>query len=289
MRYVQLRAFHHVAVCESFSKAAQMLHLTQPAISDQVRKLEYEYDVRLFDRSKKQIILTQHGHKLVELTHRMFEVEQQVLEYLTAEQSLRSGRLNIIADSTHHILHILDSFREKYPKIQVSIKAGNTASVIESLHSYTSDIGVLGVVPENREFDIAKLSSTPIVAFAPASNEISKLKSIKFGELVKLPLVLREPGSKTRAKLEELAAKRKMKLETFIEAEGREAVREIVAFGGGIGMVSEAEFGQDPSLVKIPISDANLMMDETLITLKERRDSKVIRAFLSLVNTQATS
>jgi len=180
MRYVQLRAFHHVAVCESFSKAAQMLHLTQPAISDQVRKLEYEYDVRLFDRSKKQITLTQHGHKLMELTHRMFEVEQQVLEYLTAEQSLRSGRLNIIADSTHHILHILGSFREKYPKIQVSIKAGNTASVIESLHSYTSDIGVLGVVPENREFDIAKLSSTPIVAFAPASNEISKLKSIKF-------------------------------------------------------------------------------------------------------------
>ncbi len=285
MRYVQLRAFHHVAVCGSFSKAAEMLHLTQPAISDQVRKLEYEYDVRLFDRSKKQIVMTHHGNKLLELTHRMFEVEQQVLEFLTSEQSLRTGHLNIIADSTHHILHILGPFREKYPDIRVSIRAGNTASVMENLRSYRCDIGVLGEIPENREFDITKLSSTPIVAFAPADNEISKLKSIKFGELLKLPLVLRESGSKTRAKLEELAASKNLKLGAFIEAEGREAVREVVAYGGGIGVVSEAEFSQTPNLVKISISDANLIMDEALITLKERKDSKVIRAFLSLVET----
>ena len=283
MRYVQLRAFHHVALCGSFSRAAEKLYLTQPAISDQVRKLESEYDVRLFDRSKKQIVLTQHGHKLLELTHRMFEVEQKALEYLTSEQTLKTGRLNIIADSTHHILHILGKFREKYPDIQVSIRSGNTASVMDSLNKYDSDIGVLGNVPDNREFDITELSSTPIIAFAPRGNKIAKKKSIKLSELVKLPLVLRESGSQTRAKLENLAAKKKLKLVSFIEAEGREAVREIVAFGGGIGVVSEAEFGQDPRLVKITIEDTNLMMDESLIILKERRDSKVIRAFLSLV------
>ena len=283
MRYVQLRAFHHVALCGSFSRAAEALFLTQPAISDQVRKLESEYDVRLFDRSRKQIALTEHGHKLLEITHRMFEVEQKALEFLTSEQTLKTGRLNIIADSTHHILHILRLFREKYPDIHVSIRSGNTASVIDSLNKYDSDIGVLGNVPENRELDITKLSSTPIIAFAPANNKLAKQKSIKLSQLAKLPLVLREPGSQTRAKLENMASKKNLKLDSFIEAEGREAVREIVAYGGGIGVVSEAEFGQDPRLMKITIEDANMMMDESLITLKERRDSKVIRAFLSLV------
>lgn len=283
MRYVQLRAFHYVAVCEGFSRAAEALHLTQPAISDQVRKLEIEYDVRLFERNKKQITLTKHGEKLLELTHRMFEIEQRALELLTAEKNLKSGRLNITADSAHHILHILSRFREKYPDIYVSIQVGNTAEVLENLYSYKADIGVLGEVPEGREFTVTRLSSTPIVAFAPADSEAAKLKSICLHDLARLPLVLREPGSKTRAKLEEYAQKQGIQLNAHIEAEGREAVREIVAFGGGVGIVSEAEFGRDSRLVKIPIDDSKLTMDEALITLKERQDSKLIRAFMSFV------
>ena len=125
MRYVQLRAFHHVAVCGGFSRAAEALHLTQPAVSDQVRKLEIDYDIRLFDRNRKQIALTPHGEKLLEFTNRLFEVEQQAAEYLNAERTLRSGRLNIIADSPHHILHVLGPFRQKYRGVYVSIRSGN--------------------------------------------------------------------------------------------------------------------------------------------------------------------
>ena len=91
MRYVQLRAFHHVAVHGGFSRAAEALGLTQPAISDQVRKLEAEYDIRLFDREKKQIRLTAAGRDLLEITNRLFEVEARALEYLSETQTLRSG------------------------------------------------------------------------------------------------------------------------------------------------------------------------------------------------------
>lgn len=73
MRYVQLRAFHNVAVHGGFSKAAQALHLTQPAISDQIRKLETEYNIRLFDRSKKQVALTEKGLTLLEITQKFLE------------------------------------------------------------------------------------------------------------------------------------------------------------------------------------------------------------------------
>lgn len=283
MRYVQLRAFHYVAVRGGFSRAADALHLTQPAISDQVRKLEMEYDIRLFDRHKKQVTLTDQGKKLLEVTHRMFEIEQQALEFLSESQSLRTGRLNIIADSTHHILHILTPFREKYPDIYVSIRVGNSETVIENLQSYKADIGVLGDVPENRNFKITKLSSTPIIAFALKHSEAAKFSSVTMKDLANMPLVLREPGSKTRAKIEEHALKAGLKLRGHIEAEGREAVKDIVASGGGVGIVSEAEFAQDSRLVKIPISDAVLTMDEALITLRERQDSKLIRAFMPFV------
>jgi len=74
MRYVQLRAFHYVAVHGGFSRAAEALHVTQPAISDQVRKLEAAYDIRLFDRQKKQISVTEEGKQLLDITHRLFEV-----------------------------------------------------------------------------------------------------------------------------------------------------------------------------------------------------------------------
>ena len=100
-----------------FSRAAKALHLTQPAVSDQVRKLEDEHDVLLFDRRKKQVTLTEFGWNLLEITNRLFEIEQQARDLLSESRELRSGRLNIMADSAHHLRHVLGPFREKYPGI----------------------------------------------------------------------------------------------------------------------------------------------------------------------------
>ena len=87
MRYVQLRAFHNVALHGGFSRAAEELHLTQPAISDQVRKLEEEYDVLLFNRLKKRVTLTPQGERLLEITLRLFDSEAQALELLSTSAS----------------------------------------------------------------------------------------------------------------------------------------------------------------------------------------------------------
>jgi aminoethylphosphonate catabolism LysR family transcriptional regulator len=289
MRYVQLRAFHHVAIHGGFSRSADALHLTQPAISDQVRKLESEYDVRLFNRSKKQITVTQAGEQLLKITRRMFEIEGQAHEFLSESRAVRTGTLNIMSDSTHHLLHILARFREKHPGIFVSVRAGNSAKVLNSLDAYDADIGVLGEVPHTREYETMLLSSTPIVAFVSKHSELAKHKSITFHELLKLPLVLREPGSRTRAELEQQAKVHRIKLTGLIEAEGREAVRDIVAGGGGVGIVSLAEFGRDPDLVKIQITKPEMIMDEALVCLRERKDSKLIRVFMALAREKAHS
>ncbi|RUX09960.1 LysR family transcriptional regulator [Mesorhizobium sp. M8A.F.Ca.ET.059.01.1.1] len=287
MRYVQLRAFHQVAISGGFSRAAEALFLTQPAISDQVRKLEEEYDVLLFNRNKKQVTLTHSGQKLLEITHRMFDTEQQALELLTESRALRSGTLRIVADAAHHLLHILGSFRARYPGVQVSVRAGNTETVISSLYSYDADIGVLGEVPAGRDFEVLKLNSTPIIAFTSIDHPLAGKKSLTLKQLAQESLVMRERGSKTRQKLEDLAATSKVELRPEIEAEGREAVREIVASGAGIGFVSAAEFGQDSRLVPITIDAPETLMDEALICLRERSGGKLVRAFLDMARSMS--
>ena len=288
MRYVQLRAFHYVAISGGFSRAADQLLLTQPAISDQVRKLEEEYDVLLFNRQRKQVALTPAGEKLLVITRRMFDNEQQALELLSESRAFRAGTLHIVADAAHHLLQILAEFRRKYPGVKISVRAGNTESVIESLYSYDADLGVLGEIPSSRDFDIVKLNSTPIVAFAAIGHPVTQKKTLTFDELAGLPLVMRERGSKTRRKLEDAAAQAGVELKPMIEAEGREAVREIVASGAGIGFVSAAEFGQDARLVKIPIDAPGLLMDEALICLTERSGGKLVRAFLDIARSIST-
>ncbi len=287
MRYVQLRAFHYVAISGGFSRAAEELFLTQPAISDQVRKLEEEYDILLFNRQRKQVTLTPAGEKLLVITRRMFDTENQALELLSESRALRAGTLRIVADAAHHLLHILAAFRERYPGVKVTMRAGNSETVIESLFSYDADIGVLGGIPVGRDFEVINLNSTPIVAFAAADHPAARRKSLSFAELAGLPLIMRERGSKTRRKLEEGAAEAGVELKFAIEAEGREAVREIVAAGAGIGFVSEAEFGNDTRLAKIPIEGPPMLMDEALICLTERSRGKTMRAFLDIARSLA--
>lgn len=289
MRYVQLRAFHYVAICGGFSRAAEALFLTQPAISDQVRKLEEEYDVLLFNRHKKQVTMTRHGQQLLEITHRMFDNEQQALDLLSESRALRSGTLRIVADAAHHLLHILGRFREKYPGIQVSVRAGNTETVISSLFAYDADLGVLGQIPEGREFETLKLNSTPIIAFVAGSHPLAGRRSMTLEELARHPLIMRERGSKTRQKLEEAAQSRALTLKPAIEAEGREAVREIVASGAGVGFVSSAEFGHHGRLAPIRIDADPMMMDEALICLRERSGGKLVRAFWQIAQDMAAS
>ncbi|TCO74076.1 LysR substrate-binding domain-containing protein [Rhodovulum euryhalinum] len=283
MRYVQLRAFHYVATCGGFSKAAEELFLTQPAISDQVRKLEDEYDIILFNRQKRQVGLTEPGRALLEITRRLFDSEQQALELLSESRALRSGTLRIVADSAHHLLHLLPRFRATFPGVRMSIRTGNSQTVLDSLYRYEADLGVLGEMPASRDFDVLRLSSAPIVAFAPVGHPFAARGRAELTELAGQPLVLRERGSKTRRKLEEAAAAVGITLVPAIEAEGREAVREIVASGGGIGFVSAAEFGEDPRLGLIEIGGVDIgTMDEALVCLRERRSSKLVQAFFDL-------
>ena len=280
MRYSQLRAFHNVALHGGFSRAAQALNQTQPALSDQVRKLEQEHDTLLFHRDRKQVRLTAAGEGLFLMTRQFFEQEGAIEDYLTRSRATIDGTLRIVADSAMHITNAISQFRKSYPDVFISVQTGNTAEVLEKLRNYDAEVGVVGNVTRAPDLETHDLGRTPITAIAAKRAFPPDTKAIAFSELAKWPLVFREPGSRTRQSLEQEAQRRNLSLNPVIEVDGREAMREVVASGAGIGFVSEAEFGHDARLVKVPIADIELGMTETLVYLSMRRDLPVIRAFM---------
>ena len=282
MRYVQLRAFHHVALCGGFLRAADALHLTQPAISDQVRKLEEDYDVLLFRRQHRQVTLTAMGETLLAVTRRLFDAEDQAQELLSESRMLRLGSLRLAVDSVHHVLPVLTAFREAYPGVHLTVTTGNTDAIVERLRSYEADIGVLGDMAPHRDFALMPLNATPIVAVVAADHPLATRTTIGLAELAGLPMVMREAGSRTRRLLEQRAAESGIRLVYAIEVEGREAALDIVAAGAGVGFVSEAELGRQRGLAPLALDGRPILMEEAMICLSERRDNKVIRAFLDV-------
>jgi aminoethylphosphonate catabolism LysR family transcriptional regulator len=282
MRYAQLRAFHFVALHGGFSRAAQAMFLTQPAVSDQVGRLEREHDLLLFKRDRKRVQLTQVGEKLFTLTRQMFEIEDQIAEALSESRTEIEGTLRIVADSTFHLTEILKQFRLAYPGVFVSIRSGNTLAVLDALRDYQAEIGVAGSIGQSSEFQQVNLGQTPIVAFASNLYFPKEKTKLRLADLADVPLVYRESGSTTRQNVEMAAAKHGIKLAPAIEAEGRDAVREIVAAGIGVGFVSLAEFGEDARIRSLPVSGLNIDMDEKLICFSQRRDVRIIRSFMDL-------
>jgi len=286
MRYVQLRAFHQVAESGGFSRAADFLNLTQPAVSDQVRRLEQDYDVLLFDRRKRQVALTETGEALLTITRRMFEAERQAGEFLSESRALRAGTLRVVADAAAHVTPVLAKFRALYPGVQVLLTAGNTETAIATLEAYEADIGVIGDRPARPGFEVLRLGASRIVACVPKGSPLAAKSRIGLHELDQYPLVMREAGSKTRMKVEQAAAAYGVTLVPAIEAEGREAVREIVASGGGIGFVSRSEFGEDKRLAPVGLyPDADLLMEELVVCLTDRAEGRLIRVFLELAGS----
>lgn len=286
MRYTQLRAFHHVALQGGFSRAAAALNQTQPALSDQVRRLEQTHDVLLFRRDGRQVHLTQAGEALFLLTRQFFEVEENIADYLSQSRSRIDGTLRIVADSALHITDAVGRFRQANSAAFVTIQTANTAEVLDRLRAYDAEIGVVGNHVPAADLEGVPLGETPVMAVVARGFLPPDTAVLDFAALPRWPLIFRETGSRTRQALEAEARARNIPLRPAIQVDSREAMREMVASGAGIGFVSRAELGHDTRLIALPITGAKMQMTETLVYLSMRRDLPVIRAFLRCLSRE---
>ena len=289
MNHAQMRAFHAVATEGSFTKAARLLGVSQPAITIQVKALEETYGANLLHRSGQRVMLTDLGDDLLVITRRIFDLDQEAEELLSAARELRGGHLRAGADGPYFVMGVLAAFIERYPGVRVTVAMGNSQSVLRDLVDYRTDVAVVARVDDDRRFHAVPYISQPVVVFVPRTHEWGKRRGIRLAELEGQPMILREPGSSTRQILEDALAKAGIAPRVVMEIGSREALHEAVAAGLGIGVVEAAELGTDDRLTTIGITDANLEATEYVVCLKERRNLRTVQAFFDLADAEKAS
>ena len=283
MNAAQLRAFHAVASAGGFTRAAARLGVTQPTLSGQVKAREESYGVALIERRGRQLVLTEIGAALLDLTRRIFGLTEEAEQLLSAARGLERGHLRLGADAPYHVLPALGDFTRRYPKLRLSLTVGNSETLIRDLFDHRIDVAVVANLAPDARLHAVPVRRDRLVLFVPKRHPWARRKQVTPDQLAGERLVLREPGSSTRRVFETAMARAGIALEEVIEINSREAVREAVAAGLGVGVVSESEFGNDPRLVKVALAEADLGATEYVACLAERRELRLIRAFLEIV------
>lgn len=283
----QLRAFHAVATEGGFTKAARLLNVTQPTLSQEVKALEETYGVRLLDRSKRSVHPTAVGERLLAAARRLFAAEQEALQLLAGAHHLEGGSLALGADSPMHAMPLLAEFSRRHPGPKVAVSMGNSATLLAGLTDSRLDVAVLADAPGDSRLYVMPLRRDPICALVVAKHPLARRRAVRLSDLADQRLLLREPGSMTRRLIEQALNEAEVEGAARLEIATREAVVEATAQGLGVGFISAAEFTGDPRVVMLPLADVRVEMDEYVVCLRDRRRLGVVRAFLEVAQELA--
>jgi aminoethylphosphonate catabolism LysR family transcriptional regulator len=285
MNFTQLRAFHAVASEGGFTRGARRIGISQPAVTVQVRTLEQRYGVALFRRLGQRIELTEFGRELWQRTRRAFAELDDLEELLTSAGELRVGRLEIGADGPFSVMDLVASFIGRYPGVRVAVRIGNAARVLADLREARTDLAVLNLIEPDAALYSEALYEDRIVAFVTRQHPLARRRRIALAELAAVPLILREPGSATRALLLQALTRAGLAPNVLLELGSREAVREAVRAGLGVGTVFAKELVRDPHLRSIELEGTGLGAAVSLACLPERRELRAVQAFFALASS----
>ena len=285
MHQSQLRAFHAVALHGGFTAAAQALGIGQPTLSTQVGALERYFDVELLLRRGRSVVPSELGAALFKITQRLFGAEDEAVELLGAVRDFAAGHLRVGAVGPYHVTEMLAVFTERFPRIRVTVSIGNSQEMLERLLDFRADVAVLAQMEEDPRFHSLAYSRHPVVVMVHRDHPWAGRRDIRLAEFAGQRMVLRETGSTTRRAFERGLAQIGIAPDIAMEIGSREAVWHAVARNIGVGIVSEREVIPHEAISILSIGDADIHTDEHVVCLAERRDSRLVAAFLAIAET----
>jgi aminoethylphosphonate catabolism LysR family transcriptional regulator len=285
MRYFQLRAFDAVARERSFSKAASLLGLTQPAITTQIRNLEESCQQALFLRTPEGVYLTDAAKPLFELTRQMFATEEQIEDLVSLATAFKHGSLKLAADGPHVALQVVAAFKTQYPGIDISVSLGSQREVWADLLGYRVDAAVIGNAASDDRVMAIRVAQQDMRVLVPRGHPLAALESVSLADLKAHPIIRRESGSNTQRLIDEALQRAQVSLSTAMELGSREAVLEAVKQGLGIGFVLEREVPDSPRIVAIPLVELRACNVDSVVCLHSQRKRGIVQTFLSVAAT----
>jgi aminoethylphosphonate catabolism LysR family transcriptional regulator len=283
MSLARYRAFVAVAHHGSLSAAARTLGLSQPTVSSQIASLERQSRTELLYRRGYRMTLTPAGQKLLLMAKRIMALDSEAEFFLRDSGHLQQGELRIGAVGPFHVIEMVARYRVHHPGIQLSIRMGNSQQVLHDLENYTTDVAVLAGMYDRPDLIAQEYARHAIIVFAHVEHPFAQRDQIALHELQGQPLLLREHGSTTRAVLESALKSAGVQPRADLEIGSREAIREAVARGLGLGAVSEAEFVADPRIRPVRIAGDPARTTTYVYCLRERSDSLLVRSFLKVL------
>ncbi|RKZ45962.1 MAG: LysR family transcriptional regulator [Candidatus Parabeggiatoa sp. nov. 3] len=250
----RLQVFHTVARLLSFTRAAEALHTTQPAVTFQIRQLEEYFNTRLFDRTHNRIALTEVGKQVYEYAEKIFEHYVQMENTVKEMTGEISGVLMIGASTTiaEYLLPVLlGDFKMKYPDVHIRLSVSNTEEIVSMLENNTIDLGMVEAPVNNKNLVVELCRLDQLVAIIPPNHPLATHKAVSVNELVTYPYISREEGSGTRDVITEYFNQAGLSVEELnivMELGSSEAIKGAVAADMGVSVLSHAAIHKDLQL-----------------------------------------
>ena len=263
----RLQVFHTVARLLSFTKAAESLHMTQPAVTFQVRQLEEYFKTRLFDRTHNRISLTDAGKRVYEYADQIFELYAKMDNAVRDMTGEISGVLIIGASTTiaeYMLPALLGNFKKKYPDVNVHLKVSNSDGIVSMVENNDIDLGVVESPVLNKNLVVENCRNDRLVAIVPPQHELSNQQQVKLKDLLKFAYIAREEGSGTREVIEEYLSSTGLKpsdVHVAMELGSPEAIKGAVEAGMGVSIVSEVTIHKELELGTLVALDLELPLE----------------------------
>ncbi|HEY6802896.1 MAG TPA: LysR family transcriptional regulator [Pyrinomonadaceae bacterium] len=291
MEIRQLRAFVAIAESGTFTAGAQRVHVTQAAISMQIRQLETEIGARVFVRAPRHVILTEAGEHLLRRARQMLREHDAAIDEIAELAGAERGRLRIGSASamvlTDELPSILKELRKQHPRAEISVMSGTSETLVDQILAGELDIAFVSLPVDARGIQTERLSEDQLVAIASPRHKLAKQKTISAYTLAGERLILGERGGNTRRLIDQFFAQAGVSLRVAMELSRQAAIRRMVEEDMGVGIVPLGSVKEDVDkgrLVSWWIEGAEINWELGLAQLSGGYESPIMQKFVSLAH-----
>lgn len=288
----QLKIFESVARLLNFTHAAEELHLTQPAVSIQIKRLEEIVEISLFEQIGKRVYLTEAGKELFHYSRAIMQQLSDMELTLDELKGLERGKLSVSVVSTANYFapNLLAKFSQRYPGITISLHVSNRKNVLKQLADNMMELAIMGQPPEGLNITAESFMTNPLVIVSPPEHPLCNQKKIPVKRLEQEIFLIREPGSGTRGAMERFFARNEINIRKGMEADTAEAIKQAIQAGMGLGIMSLHTIRLELEAKRLSILDVEgfpIIRHWNIVHQKNKRLSKISSAFKQFLLTEA--
>jgi len=277
-----LKAFHMVASQGSFTHAARALNVGQPTVSTHVKTLEDYFLVELFYRHGRAVELTEVGRALFTITQGLYGHEAEAISYLRSISRNDGGRLRLGAVGPHDVMALTQAFRGRYPRVELSVSVAPRDAIMTGLIGFAFDVGVVADEVTDTRFFSLLYDRHAVKIMVPRTHRLARRRALRLADLQGEHFILRDAVSATRRAFEAALVEADVRIHPIMEINAREAVREAVARGIGLGAISETEFAPHANIRLMEVADMRAAVEAHVVCLAARRNRPLVEVFVRL-------